>query len=210
VSKNELFPNDNNTNLSGTPSYKYAYKYNDLLKEKKIEKNTDVIKPKNEKFYSIKGQLNYITLHQQLRESFLTISSLQKEIADDYAAMEYIEKFRWSGSPICPFCGCGRYYKLQNVFETIKRTYKCANCKRKFNVKIGTIFENTKIPLLKWLAIIHKGVPHGYRNSSLSLSKKLCLTQKSVWLAQSLLQPDYRVTDSAKTYKRNGKDFRKN
>lgn len=59
--------------------------------------------------------------------------------------------------------------------------YKCACCGNKFTVKVGTIFENSKISLKKWFAAIFllsttkKGI------SSIQLSKELGITQKSAW-----------------------------
>jgi hypothetical protein len=33
--------------------------------------------------------------------------------------------------------------------------YKCAGCRRKFTVRLGTIFEDSRIPLHKWLLAVH-------------------------------------------------------
>ena len=62
---------------------------------------------------------------------------------------EFFEKIRWSGVPKCPICSNINTYAL----PTEKR-HQCNKCKRSFSVRSGTIMENSKIPLEKWLMVI--------------------------------------------------------
>ena len=61
------------------------------------------------------------------------------------------------------------------------KTFKCAHCHKQFKVTIGTIFENSNIPLQKWfltfylIALSKKGI------SSVELSKTIGVTQKTAW-----------------------------
>lgn len=74
---------------------------------------------------------------------------------DEDAAREHLEKNRWPDGPVCPHCGViGDAYELAGK-TTRKGLYKCASCREPFTVTIGTIFEDSHIPLHKWLLAIH-------------------------------------------------------
>jgi transposase-like protein len=74
---------------------------------------------------------------------------------DEEAAREYLEANRWPDGPVCPHCGVsGHAYELAGK-STRKGLYKCASCRQPFTVTIGTIFEDSHIPLHKWLLAIH-------------------------------------------------------
>ena len=85
---------------------------------------------------------------------------LQPHFKDEDAARAYLEKELWPENPICPHCGViGKAYKLQSKPGTRNRlrkgVYKCASCREPFTVTVGTIFEDSKVPLHKWLLAIH-------------------------------------------------------
>jgi hypothetical protein len=74
---------------------------------------------------------------------------------DEDAAREYLEKQLWPDGPVCPHCGIiGEAYKL-NGETTRKGLWKCSACRKPFTVTVGTIFEDSKIPLHKWLFAIY-------------------------------------------------------
>src|SRR6266487_320658 len=63
-------------------------------------------------------------------------------------ANDFVAALRWPNGPECPACG-GK--DLGDV--KTRRLWQCKNkaCKRQFSVKAGTIFEDSPIPLDKWL-----------------------------------------------------------
>jgi transposase-like protein len=74
---------------------------------------------------------------------------------DEDAARAYLEAKLWPEGPICPHCGIiGEAFKL-NGETTRKGLWKCAACRAPFTVTVGTIFEDSKIPLHKWLFAIY-------------------------------------------------------
>src|SRR5580658_8254231 len=74
---------------------------------------------------------------------------------DEDAARAYLEAKLWPDGPICPKCGViNEAYKL-NGESTRKGLYKCAGCREPFTVTMGTIFEDSHIPLHKWLFAIY-------------------------------------------------------
>jgi transposase-like protein len=74
---------------------------------------------------------------------------------NEEAAREYLEANRWPDGPVCPHCGViAAVYEMAGK-STRKGLYKCASCRQPFTVTIGTIFEDSHIPLSKWLLAIH-------------------------------------------------------
>ena len=107
---------------------------------------------------------------------FKNLIELQQYFSNENKCWDYLERLRWNGKVICPFCNGEKHYKFKN-----SRTYKCVDCKKKFNAKIGTIFENTKIPLRKWFVAIYIATSHKKGISSLQLHRDIGVTQKTAW-----------------------------
>ncbi len=107
---------------------------------------------------------------------FNNLLELHDYFSTENKCWDYLENLRWNGNVICPFCKANKHYKFKD-----SRIYKCKDCKKKFNAKIGTIFENTKIPLRKWFVAIYIATSHKKGISSLQLSKDISVTQKSAW-----------------------------
>jgi transposase-like protein len=83
---------------------------------------------------------------------------------------------RWPNGAICPKCNGLEHYYL----KTQKR-WKCKNCSKQFSVKVGTIFEDSPIPLDKWLTALWMLVNCKNGISSYEVGRDLGLTQKSAW-----------------------------
>jgi transposase-like protein len=90
---------------------------------------------------------------------------IEKQYQDEDFARKHLESIRWPEGPICPHCGVlDDAFKLEPQADTKskkfkahvrKGVYKCASCRKQFTVTVGTIFEDSKIPLHKWLLAIH-------------------------------------------------------
>ena len=73
---------------------------------------------------------------------------------DEQAAYDWVEAHLWPDGPVCPRCGgLDRITKLQGKSTRIG-TYKCKDCRKPFTVKVGTIFEDSHIPMRMWLQAI--------------------------------------------------------
>jgi len=109
---------------------------------------------------------------------FTGLPALFKRFPDDATAREYYEQERWGGTPICPFCGSDKWYKLNDG-----KTYKCGNkeCYKKYTVTVGTFFEGSHIKLNIWFAAIYLISAHKKGISSHQLAKDLNVTQKTAW-----------------------------
>lgn len=104
--------------------------------------------------------------------------SLLTYFKDEQVCRDYLAQIRWNGSTICPYKDCGH----DRVFTYANgKVYKCAKCKKQFSVRVGTIFEDSKIPLQKWYAAIYLITAHKKGISSLQLHRDLGVTQKTAW-----------------------------
>lgn len=89
---------------------------------------------------------------------------------------EYVAKLRWPNGPFCPSCGCTEYSYL-----TTRRLWKCKACKRQYSVKVGTVFEESRLGLDKWLPAVWLAANSKNGISSHELARALGITQKSAW-----------------------------
>lgn len=98
-------------------------------------------------------------------------------LGEEQACIDHLRAIRWKNGAFCPYCGSTRaIYDFSD-----KRTQKCADCRQRFSIKVGTIFEDTKLPLRKWFAAIWLITSDKKGISSSRLARDLKITQKSAW-----------------------------
>lgn len=109
---------------------------------------------------------------------------------DEAEAYKHLESVRWEDGVTCPHCkNIGADFiesengtrKTRTGSISYRRIWRCHNCKKQFSVLVGTIFEDSRIPLFKWLLAIHELNADKNGISSVELSRKLGITQKSAW-----------------------------
>lgn len=102
---------------------------------------------------------------------------------DEDKAREALEGIRWPDGPYCPHCGNAEQEKIAKGHGNAHRPglYYCAACNGQFTVTIGTVMEDTKIPLSKWLFAMHLLGASKKGMSALQLSRMLSVTYKSAW-----------------------------
>jgi transposase-like protein len=103
------------------------------------------------------------------------------ELQSEEAAYEYVEAKLWPDGPICHHCGVvGRAYAMRG--KTARPGLrKCAACRKKFTVKMGTIFEDSHVPMMKWLQAVHLMCSSKKGISSHQLHRILGVTLKTAW-----------------------------
>lgn len=108
--------------------------------------------------------------------NFKSLFDILDYFKDEKTGIEYCEQMRWNGNPTCPHCGSEKPYKTN-------RGWKCSNkeCHKKFTVKVGTIFENSKVSFRIWFAAIYLVTTSKKGISSVQLASQLNITQKTAW-----------------------------
>ncbi|RYG75876.1 MAG: IS1595 family transposase, partial [Alphaproteobacteria bacterium] len=113
--------------------------------------------------------------------------------SDANAAREHLEALHWPHGPVCPRCGTlDRITKLAGK-STRPGVYKCNECAKPFTVTVGTVMEDSKIPLNKWLLAFRllAGGKKGF--SAHELHRALGITYKSAWFLE------HRIREAMKT-----------
>lgn len=108
---------------------------------------------------------------------------------DPEKAREFMEAKRWPDGPECPHCGVvGKAYRLEADFTSKtakshgrKGLWKCGACREQFSVTVGTIMEDSHIPLNKWLFAFHLLCASKKGMSAHQLHRMLGVTYKSAW-----------------------------
>ena len=92
--------------------------------------------------------------------------------------IDYIAIRRWPNGVVCPGCGATKV-----SFNANRRTWKCGSHhpKREFSVKVGTIYEDSPIPLDKWLTATWMLTNCKNGVSSYEIARDVRVTQKSAW-----------------------------
>lgn len=115
----------------------------------------------------------------------LNLATLSRLFVDEDAARKFIEAKRWPNGPVCPHCECKEVYTLTakpgSKSPVRPGVYKCKKCRKQFTVRIGTIYEESKIPLSKWLMAIHLMTSSKKGVSSRQIERELGITMKSAW-----------------------------
>ncbi|WNE40515.1 MAG: IS1595 family transposase ISNwi1 [Mycoplasmataceae bacterium] len=108
--------------------------------------------------------------------NFKSISDLLAVFPNEQSIIKYLEKQKWGDKVISPYDPNSKVY-----FCPSNNQYKCKNTGKFFNVKTGTAFANTKLPLRKWFLTAYLFTSHKKGISSCQLAKYLNITQKSAW-----------------------------
>lgn len=115
----------------------------------------------------------------------LNLTTLSSLFTNEDRARDFLESQRWpEGKLVCPHCG-GEGYALV-AKPGSKRPgrpglKKCKDCRQQFSVRVGTIFEESKLPLRKWLMALHLMTSSKKGVSSHQIARELGITVKSAW-----------------------------
>jgi len=105
-----------------------------------------------------------------------TLQAAIQHFSDEQVCIDTVAALRWPQGVVCPACEHREHYYL----KTQKR-WKCKDCNRQFSVKLGTIFEESPIPLNKWLVALWMLTSCRNGVSSYEVHRAIGITQKSAW-----------------------------
>jgi len=99
------------------------------------------------------------------------------------AAFEYVEAQLWPSGPTCPHCGNADAAKIGRLAGKTTRPglRKCYACRKAFTVRMGSIFEDSHLPLRMWLQAIHLMCASKKGISTRQLQRMLGCGLKTAW-----------------------------
>jgi len=101
--------------------------------------------------------------------------------ADEDRAHDFFVSMRWPDGVRCAHCNSENIGKLSVSNNGKRRVWNCKSCKKQFTVKIGTIFNDSPLPLSKLLPALWLITNAKNGISSCELARTLKITQKSAW-----------------------------
>jgi transposase-like protein len=112
-------------------------------------------------------------------QSFKTLPELFRAFPTEQVAIDHLTAIRWADGKFCPLCGNADEKRIGTLAGT--NTHKCYVCRKRFSIRVGTIFQDTKLPLRTWFAAIWMITNHPKGIASTTLATDLGITQKTAW-----------------------------
>ena len=109
---------------------------------------------------------------------------LMQEFSDETVAREYLEGLRWPAGVVCPKCGTiDEATKLRRMAGSSTRpgVWKCRACRKQFTVTVGSVMEDSHIPLSKWAIAFHLLCASKKGMSAHQLHRMLGITYEAAW-----------------------------
>jgi transposase-like protein len=107
----------------------------------------------------------------------------------------FVASLRWPDGVRCLHCE-----SVDCSYVASRRIWQCKNCRKQFSVKVGSIFEDSPIPLSKWLPAMWLLVNCKNGVSSYEIARDLGVTQKTAWFMRHRL----RLAIHAKSFDKMG------
>jgi transposase-like protein len=116
---------------------------------------------------------------------------------NEEAAFEYVEAHLWPEGPTCPHCGNADATKIGRLQGKTTRAglRKCYACRKPFTVRMGSIFEDSHLPLRLWLQAIHLMCASKKGISTRQLQRMLGCGLKTAWFLS------HRIRETMKTHR---------
>ena len=112
-----------------------------------------------------------------MANSVLSAPQFQAETA----AFAYVEAALWPNGPVCPHCKETARVSRLNGKATRPGLFKCYACKGQFTVRMGTIFEDSHLPLHLWLQVIHLFCASKKGIATRQIQRMLNCSMKTAW-----------------------------
>lgn len=119
--------------------------------------------------------------HRNLAKSEV-IQNIPLACSDEHAAVEFFEQQRWGDTPCCVKCGSVDVYQMKDAKtgERNKRyLWRCHDCKEQYTVRIGTVYEESRLPLKHWAYAFWRGSTSKKGVSALEIKRHCQISYKS-------------------------------
>lgn len=110
----------------------------------------------------------------------MNIIEIMKRWPDQETAIAHLEKVRWGGRPLCPYCDSDKVCVHASKDKALPRL-QCESCHRAFSATVGTIFHHTHLPLQTWFLAMTIMLNAKKNVSNAQLARDLNLPYKTAW-----------------------------
>ena len=114
-------------------------------------------------------------------QEFNSLFDMMEAFPTEQHAIDHLRAIRWGEKDehaYCPYCGSTRVMHFKDG-----KNHKCKEkeCRKRFSIKVGTIFADSKVPLRKWFMAVWLLTSHKKGIASTQLAKDIKVTQKTAW-----------------------------
>ncbi|MGO8836620.1 MAG: IS1595 family transposase [Limisphaerales bacterium] len=114
-------------------------------------------------------------------ESSDIIEQMPRACSDELAAVEFLEERLWKGQPHCTHCQSANVYAMKGKDGQRNKRFlwRCHDCHGQFTVRIGTVFEESRIPLRHWCYAFWRASTSKKGISAMEIQRQCQLSYKS-------------------------------
>jgi transposase-like protein len=85
----------------------------------------------------------------------MTFQQFMATFRDEASCRQFLQDRRWPDGVRCPRCGNEKVYALKEPFKWQCQSATCGKRGYRFSVLVGTIFENTNVPIETWFKVLY-------------------------------------------------------
>src|ERR1700722_6314131 len=125
-------------------------------------------------------KLNKLNDRPELAKSDI-VKDMPAVCSSELAAVEFFEAQRWGGSPCCPHCNSKEVAALKDREGNRHKRFLwfCRDCSKQFTVRIGTVYEETRLPLRHWAYAFWRASTSKKGVSALEIQRQCQISYKS-------------------------------
>src|ERR1019366_2378045 len=115
-------------------------------------------------------------------ETSKTIEDMPLACSNETAAVEFFERQMWHGKPRCPHCRSASVYQMMDAAtgQRSKRfLWRCHACQNQFTVRVGTVLEESRIPLRHWAYAFWRAATSKKGVAALEIKRQCQISYKS-------------------------------
>ncbi len=109
------------------------------------------------------------------------VRHLPKACSDETASVEFLEAQRWGDHPACVHCGSMAVYQMtgRDGGRNKRFLWRCRDCGKQYTVRVGTVFEDSLIPLRHWCFAFWAACSSKKGVSAMQIKRQTGLSYKS-------------------------------
>jgi transposase-like protein len=150
-------------------------------------------------------KLNKLNDRPELAKSDI-VKDIPKVCADELAAVEFFEAQRWGNSPRCPHCESKDVYQIKDRDGTRNKRFlwRCRKCAEQYTIRIGTIYEDSRLPLRHWAYAFWRACSSKKGVSALEIKRQCQISYKSALFLMHRIRFAMKENDTPETPKLGG------
>lgn len=104
------------------------------------------------------------------------LNTFHEQFPDEESCVDWLIRQRWGDEPVCPKCGALGAYRIRS-----RHILACKHCRKQYSVRVGTVFEDSPIPLKDWFLAVFLATNLKKGISSVKLAEFCEVTQTTAW-----------------------------